>query len=46
MYIGKKFANVDFFDALGNFEETVKIEEDGFGIFKVRGKSASVWIEK
>ena len=46
MYIGKKFANVDFFDALGNFEETVKIEEDGFGNFKVKGKSASVWIEK
>ena len=36
----------EFKDALENFEETVTIDEEGCGRFKVKGKSASVWILK
>ena len=43
MYIGRKFAGKEFNDALANCEETVMIDEEGFGIFKVKGKSVSVW---
>ena len=46
MYIGKKFIGKEFKDALENFEETVTIDEEGCGRFKVKGKSASVWILK
>ena len=44
MYIGKVLAGKEFIDAIGNCEEKVIIDEEGFGIFKVRGKSVSVWI--
>ena len=46
MYIGKKFTGSRFIDALGNCEDEVIIDEDGFGTFKVKGKSVSVWIKK
>jgi len=46
MYIGKKFAGSEFIDTLGNCEDEVIIDDDGFGIFKVKGKSVSVWIRK
>ena len=46
MYIGKKFIGKEFKDALEYFEETVTIDEEGCGRFKVKGKSASVWILK
>ena len=46
MYIGKKFAGSEFIDTLGNCEDEVVIDDDGFGIFKVKGKSVSVWIKK
>ena len=46
MYIGNKFAGKEFKDVLQNVEETVTIDEEGCGIFKVKGKSASVWILK
>ena len=46
MYIGEKFKGKEFIDSLHNFEETVTIDEYGCGVFKVRGKSASVWVLK
>ena len=45
MYIGTKFAGEKFIDALGNCEEEVEIDNEGFGNFRVRGKSSSVWVE-
>ena len=44
MYIGKKFAGETFIDSLGNCEDNVIVDEEGFGIFKVKGKSVSVWV--
>ena len=44
MYIGKQFAGEKFIDALGNCQEEVIIDEEGFGIFKVNEKSVSVWV--
>ena len=44
MYIGKQFAGEKFIDCLGNCEEEVVIDNEGFGIFKVKGKSVSVWV--
>lgn len=44
MYIGKELAGEEFIDAIGNCEEKVLIDEEGFGIFKVKAKSVSVWI--
>ena len=43
MYVGKKFANTIFKDYLNNVTETVEIDEDGYGVFKVAPKSLSVW---
>ena len=43
MYVGKKFANTTFKDYLNNVTETVEIDEDGYGVFKVAPKSLSVW---
>lgn len=45
MYIGTQFAGEKFIDALGNCEEEVIIDEEGYGVFKVKEKSASVWVE-
>ena len=44
MYIGKKFAGEKFIEAIGNCGEEVIIDEEGFGNFKVKGKSTSVWV--
>lgn len=46
MYIGTQFTGEAFIDALGNCEEEVQIDETGSGLFKVKAKSASVWIRK
>lgn len=46
MYIGTQFAGEEFIDALGNCEETVAIDNEGYGIFKVEEKSISVWVEQ
>ena len=46
MYIGTQHSGKIFIDALGNCEEEVCIQEDGYGIFKVNEKSVSVWVEK
>ena len=44
MYIGKDLAGEEFIDAIGNCEEKVIIDEEGFGNFKVKTKSVSVWV--
>ena len=44
MYIGKQFAGEKFIDSLGNHEEEVTIDEEGYGIFKVKEKSVSIWV--
>lgn len=46
MYIGKHFSNCSFVDILNNCKEEVIVDSEGFGNFKVRGKSVSVWIRK
>ena len=45
MYIGNKFAGKSFVDILGNCEDEVFIDDEGFGNFRVRGKSVSVWVK-
>ena len=45
MYIGNKFASKSFVDILGNCEDEVFIDDEGFGNFRVRGKSVSVWVK-
>lgn len=44
MYIGKQFAGKLFYDALGNRNHKVVINNDGIGCFTVNGGSVSVWI--
>ena len=44
MYIGKKHAGRQVVDILGNFQEKITIDNDGFGMFRVKGKSVSIWI--
>ena len=34
-----------YIDSLGNCTEEVIIDNEGYGIFKVKGKSTSVWVE-
>lgn len=46
MFIGSKFAGNIFYDYLGNVEETVTIDKEGYGIFNVNEKSLSVWVRK
>ena len=45
MYIGKENAGEEFIDALGNCEEEIIVDEEGYGNFKVKGKSCSIWIK-
>ncbi len=44
MYIGTHFQGETFIDALGKCEEQIVIDEQGFGNFKVKGHSVSVWV--
>lgn len=44
MYIGKDLVGEEFIDVIGNCEEKVIVDEEGYGIFKVKAKSVSVWI--
>lgn len=46
MYIGEQYAGNIFIDVLNNCEDEVIIDDEGFGIFKVKGKSVSIWIAK
>ena len=45
MYIGTKFAGKKFIDSLGNCEDEIVIDNEGYGIFRVKEKSTSVWVE-
>ena len=44
MYIGKNHEGEKYIDSLSNCEDEVIIDEEGYGNFKVKGKSASVWV--
>ncbi len=46
MYVGKKFANKKFIDAMNNIQGEVQIDEQGMGNFRVNGKSVSIWINQ
>ena len=45
MYVGKKFSGEKFVDALGNREEEIIIDGEGFGNFIVTGGTASVYVK-
>ena len=45
MYVGEKFAGEKFIDALCNCEDFITIDEYGYGMFKVKSRSVSVWVE-
>ena len=44
MYIGKDYAGEKMLDAIGNCNEEVIIDGEGYGVFKVKAKSVSVWV--
>lgn len=46
MYVGKHFIGATFMDALNNCDQEVIIDEEGCGIFKVKGHSLSIWVIK
>ena len=46
MYIGERFSNYNFIDILNNCNEDVIIDKEGYGNFKVKSKSISIWIKK
>jgi alpha-amylase len=45
MYMGKQFVGKTFIDSMGKCDERVIIDEEGCGTFRVKGKSASIWVE-
>ncbi|MBI4858348.1 MAG: alpha-amylase [Acetobacterium woodii] len=45
MYLGKQHAGKDYVDHLGNRDETVTINADGWGTFVCASGSISVWAE-
>ena len=45
MYMGKKYEGEKFIDSLGNCQDEIIIDNEGFGNFKVQEKSVSVWVE-
>ena len=44
MEIGQAYAGRTYYDALGNHQDTVQIEEDGWANFPVAERSVSVWV--
>ena len=46
MEMGKEYAGEQFFDAMGNVQDTVTIGEDGVGEFRTEGGSVSVWVRR
>ena len=46
MMLGKKFAGAEFKDVTGKCTETVVIDADGWGEFRVDGGSVSTWVTK
>ena len=45
MYIGEKYAGEKFIDSMEKCDEEIIIDNEGFGNFKVKDKSLSIWIE-
>lgn len=43
MFVGEKWAGATFTDYLGNCQESVIIDQDGWGDFPVEAKSVSAW---
>ena len=46
MEMGKQYAGEEFFDAIGNCQEPVLIDEEGFGEFRTEGGNVAVWLRK
>lgn len=46
MNMGTDFSGCEFFDILGNVEETVVVDQSGNGVFGCKDGSVSVWIKK
>lgn len=46
MYVGRRFAGMEFIDTTGGVRQPVVIGEDGCGTFSVLGGNASVWVTK
>lgn len=46
MYIGEEFAGSIFIDSLNNCEDEIQIDDEGYGNFKVKAKSVSIWVRK
>ena len=44
MHIGKDYAGEKMLDAMGNCNEEVIIDGEGYGVFKVKAKFVSVWV--
>ena len=45
MFISTKYAGEKFIDSLGNCEDEIIIDNEGYGNFKVKAKSISIWVE-
>ncbi len=46
MEIGARYTGQEFYDYLGRFQETVMIDENGWGEFPVSAGNVSVWVPK
>lgn len=46
MYMGRTCAGEKFYDALRVFQEPVRIDEEGYGLFPTAEKNVSVWVRK
>lgn len=46
MYIGKEYAGCIMKDILKNCQEDIVIDDEGFGIFLVKGGYVSVYVKK
>ncbi len=44
MEIGQAYAGRTYYDALGNYQDTIQIEEDGWADFPVSERFVSVWV--
>ena len=46
MYVGKNHGGEVWYDVTGNVSDKVTISNDGYGTFKVKNKSYSIWINE
>lgn len=46
MYVGTRHKGEVWYDVMGNISDKVTISNDGYGVFKVKNKSYSVWINE